>query len=437
MRRLLSGVLFSFPLWSHAQQGTNALLWSVSGNGLPSSSYLYGTVHSRDERAFTYVDAVEEVMRTVNTVAGELDMDAARMNVTGLMGMMMMPGDRRLEDLYRKKDWAVVDAYLKAEMGVMAPMVQRMKPFFVIATLTGEAMGDARSRSLDDHLMSHAKANGHRTVGLESIAEQMNAMDALPLKEQAAMLLDHVERNGFREELDRLMDAYVDQDLEAIMAIMGTEGPMSKSMEKALLTDRNHVMAHRMDSVLRADGSALFLVGGGHLAGNTGVVQLLRGRGYTVEPVFLRARADPPRFPPPRMLDQGIHYTNDTLGFGIDMPSIPWPADEGEDEGWVIQGFLDPYMLNVSVSGAPIGEERWDLDAIIEKEVPVDGGHAVQERRVQGLEARLVLFEADGHVMRDLFVVRDGMVYMVVAMGRDATLADRVIDSFHFTGLPE
>src|ERR1041384_5121196 len=37
----------------------SSLLWKITGNGLKSPSYLYGTVHSFDNRAFTFAKLAE------------------------------------------------------------------------------------------------------------------------------------------------------------------------------------------------------------------------------------------------------------------------------------------------------------------------------------------------------------------------------------------
>ncbi|MGK4566208.1 TraB/GumN family protein [Flavobacterium sp. 3HN19-14] len=58
-----------------------------------------------------------------------------------------------------------------------------------------------------------------------------------------------------------------------------------KNTHKALIIDRNIVMAKSIDSLART-GSLFAAVGAAHLAGKGGIIQLLRNKGYTVTPII-------------------------------------------------------------------------------------------------------------------------------------------------------
>lgn len=433
MKRTLAALLLAIPVWALGQDTSNSLLWSISGKGLPANSYVYGTVHSKDERAYTYVHAVERHMSTVSTVAGELDLDNAKLNSMAVMSMMMMPDGKTLQDLYSKKDWKVVEAGLKADLGFMAGMVMRMKPFFAMSTMSESAMREDRPKMLDDHLLGHAKANGHRSFGLETVAEQMRAMDALPLKEQAAMLLDHVRNNGYQDELDKLMEAYAKQDLSALMDIMQKGGGgIPKEMEKALVTDRNRVMAHRMDSVMRADNGALFLIGAAHLPGEVGVLQLLRSQGYRVEPVAMDAEPNEPPFPPAMHLPGGIRYTNDTLGYRVDMPGVPEQVGERsigykrEKQGVLV--IVDDVEGNV---------KDLDVASVIAELYGDVIKEPVRSLVVQGLDAQVVAVDLQGTAAEILLLQHGTTSFFLAAVDDNEERRKQVLDSFRLTQLPE
>jgi len=433
MKRLIVGLIPFLPIWAQAQDVPNALLWSISGKGLPANSFIYGTVHSKDDRAFTYVDAVESHMRSVSTVAGELDLANATVNSMAVMSMMMMPDGKTLEDLYSKKEWKEVEARLKADLGIMAGMVMRMKPFFAMATMSENAMREDRAKMLDDHFLSHAKANGHRTFGLETVAEQMRAMDVLPLKEQAAMLLDHVRNKGYDELLEGLMDAYARQDLNALVAI--TEkgaGGIPKKMEKALLIDRNNTMAHRMDSVMRADNGALFLVGAAHLPGEKGVLQLLRGRGFVVEPVDIAPNAARQVWPPAMHLKDGIRYTNDSLGFTVDMPGSPRAS------GTNMVGYKEAGSgVLVIVEDLEVDMSSIDMAAFVSEHYGGTEVGPVRTFAVQGMEAQVFAMDMKGTPAEIMVLQHLGKTYLVAATDHDAERRKQLLDSFRFTDLTE
>ncbi|HNU57435.1 MAG TPA: TraB/GumN family protein, partial [Flavobacteriales bacterium] len=149
-------------------------------------------------------------------------------------------------------------------------------------------MAGDRPQVLDEYLQYRAKANGQRVLGIESVKEQMAAVDAIPIPVQAKMLLDHVEHDGYADDLDAMLDAYADQDLEALMAITERTEGMPDELEHSLLTERNMRMVHRMDNLIREGESVFFFIGAAHLPRADGLIAGLRTAGYAVEPVVSR-----------------------------------------------------------------------------------------------------------------------------------------------------
>jgi len=70
------------------------------------------------------------------------------------------------------------------------------------------------------------------------------------------------------------------------MRIMEASPTMPTEMDASLIVERNGRMASRMDSIIAGGTPSFFAIGSGHLPRKDGVIQLLRDRGYTVEPVF-------------------------------------------------------------------------------------------------------------------------------------------------------
>lgn len=279
--------MFFVPLCGSAQDLERTLLWRITTPGVASTSYLYGTVHSKDDRAFQFGDSVLPALDRCAIAAGELDLSTASAEMgMALLTTMRMSGDKKLEDLYKKKDWKRVDEAIRAGMGFMAPMTMRMKPFFVMALLTENAMDGDQPQVLDEFLQQRAQADGKRVMGIETVKEQMAAVDAISIEEQAAMLLDHVDHGGYPAEMDAMLDAYAKQDLQHLVDAAEKTGTMPDSFERSLLTERNARMVQRMDALLRDGGSIFFLIGAAHLPRPDGLIAGLRAKGHTVEAVI-------------------------------------------------------------------------------------------------------------------------------------------------------
>jgi uncharacterized protein YbaP (TraB family) len=286
LRPFLQLVSLFSALLLQAQGTPKALLWKVQPPGSSSPSYLFGTIHVKDDRVFQFADPVWAAMDSTQITAGELDLEQGRKDPLALMNMMMMPDGKRLEDLYKKKDWLLLEKELKEKLGVMAAMTYRMKPIFVMAMMMQGDLNSDQERVLDDHLLTTARTKDKRVIGIETVEEQMRALDALPLKEQAKMLLDQIKEEGVPVEFDRMIEAYAAQDLDLLVEVAMSSGGMPPSLEKSLITDRNHRIAHRLDSIMTGGETIFLAVGAAHLPGKEGLITLLGSKGYTVLPVM-------------------------------------------------------------------------------------------------------------------------------------------------------
>ena len=59
-----------------AQKEYKSLFWKIYGNGLTDTSYLYGTMHSKDTRIFQFKTGVIEAFNKSEVYAMELNIDS-------------------------------------------------------------------------------------------------------------------------------------------------------------------------------------------------------------------------------------------------------------------------------------------------------------------------------------------------------------------------
>jgi uncharacterized protein YbaP (TraB family) len=279
MRRLTQLFLL-LPAFVHAQ--AQGLLWKIEGQGLQHPSYVVGTVHSKDARAYRHVGPLLTIIQTQDVVAGELDLSSG--NETSHMdaSRILMPDGKELADFYTPKEMQRVRKALQDKMGPLATMSYRMKPFFLIAFIAQKTMRQDSAMVLDQYLQAQARDMGKEVMGLETAQEQLAVVDQLPLKEQADMLYQAVRSGSTDRTMDHFLDAYAAQDLGRLAKLVA-KGEMPELFGKKLLKDRNVVMAQRMDSLMQGGRTFLFAIGAGHLPETDGVLELLRQMGYAVE----------------------------------------------------------------------------------------------------------------------------------------------------------
>ena len=115
---------------------------------------------------------------------------------------------------------------------------------------------------------------------------QMSLFDSIPYKDQAMMLLDAVRGTNLESDMfEKTVAFYKAQNIEAMVEMVGTSSPAEESsFENILLHNRNQNWIPVM-STMMASGPVFFAVGAGHLAGQSGVINLLKKQGYKLTPI--------------------------------------------------------------------------------------------------------------------------------------------------------
>jgi uncharacterized protein YbaP (TraB family) len=281
---MLSIFLINTSSFAHPK---SSLLWEISGNGLKKPSYLYGTVHSFDERAFRFAKLAESKITQCDAFGMEINLDnLGDVDIFGMMKYVTMPGDTTLDMLMTSEQYAKLDKFVSDSMHIALAMFKTIKPMFLMGMQEGMSMSQDSTDFLDEYLMKKAQSRKKEIIGIETIEEQIKALDLIPLKEQAKMMLDAIEPDTSRKEesIDDLVDIYARGDLDAIYSFYQKED-LSNAFNAALITDRNRRMADRIDSIIHK--KTLFTaVGALHLPGDEGVINLLKKKGYTLTPVW-------------------------------------------------------------------------------------------------------------------------------------------------------
>jgi uncharacterized protein YbaP (TraB family) len=280
------GVLFSQALTMAlpATGPAHGLLWEISRqDSVPS--YLFGTIHSEDPGVIDLAPAVEKAFTGCRQVILEVIMDDDAM-AAGSTAMLMTDG-RRLSEIVGKTLFEQTVAALRSR-GIPDMVAERMKPWAAAAALSMPA--SKTGLVLDMVLFQRAQQAGKPLHGLETIAEQLEVFEGLPLDDQVALLRDAIEQFASIDGMnDELLAAYKRQDLAAMMAIneasMATgDQRLAGKFQRRLILDRNHRMVKRMEPWLQ-QGGAFVAVGALHLPGEQGLIRLLEQRGYTVRAV--------------------------------------------------------------------------------------------------------------------------------------------------------
>ena len=292
MKRFLTLLLvIATTLGAQAQ-----LLWKVSGNGLDKPSYLFGTYHLASLGIKDSIAALPQVQQDVQQVYGEVIM-ADMMKPETLMKMqqqMMLPADTTLRGLFTPEEFTVVTQAVTEYLKVDITLLDRMKPAALFQQLTvlfyvKHTPGYNPQEQLDASFQQDATKAGKKVGGLETVQSQLDILFNKPLRRQAEDLYCFLSDPAKAErQAKEVIAAYAAQDLDTVLRLMeekeGTKCDPTPEEMAQLLYDRNHNWVGQMPDIMQT-ASTLFVIGAGHLPGEQGLVKLLQGKGYTVEPM--------------------------------------------------------------------------------------------------------------------------------------------------------
>jgi len=260
-----------------AEQG---LFWKAESNS-SKPIYLFGTIHTDDNRVTEFSPRVTEALKAVDVFMMEVeppkDTSILQMQDANLSTILSA---QELEQVYVLADFHVMhrDAVLRTKPWLLAVVFDSPRP------LTPYAQ--------DNLLMRLAEDLGKDVIGLETADEHFSVMDGLTLDEQVAFLRKVLRRSQKTKERDyeQLVKAYLKGDADKLSAMndkmTGSMLPAElwARMRVKLLDERNLVMAERM--LAKAQDKSLFVaVGASHLAGKTGLVAALKQAGYKISVV--------------------------------------------------------------------------------------------------------------------------------------------------------
>jgi len=275
-----SGFKFILEYTSLMGSKKNTLLWKIQGDHVSHTSYLFGTMHVKDQRAFGYSDLVFEKMLKCKALATEFNLDEMKQNASA--NFMDLPKGMSLKALMRPKNYKKVNKVFKRLTGLDLSLLDNSQPLLITNLLSERILTQDMPFSLDETLWNFANQNGMVTLGIETFEEQKEILKKIPLDYQVKSL-NSIGKNfkNFSRQLLKMTKLYENGDIRQLYKNLKKEGG---KMKKVLLYNRNHIMAERIALMIQ-EQSTFCAIGAGHLSGKNGVIRLLKLQGLKVKPV--------------------------------------------------------------------------------------------------------------------------------------------------------
>lgn len=257
-----------------------SLLWKIIPPEGGAASYLFGTMHVRDLRAFGWLEVAKTHLAKCEVFATEFDFEEA--DPEALTAALTLPEDGDLEQWLPPQAWRNLDRYARKKFGANAEAFRHQHPMKVSTALSMAFLLEESAHSLDETLWQYARSLGKSTTGVETFAEQIETLHRIPFEQHVTGLVWLLKNHRrHKNRLQKMMRRYAKGDIQGLYKSAKKD---AKGMRKVLLYRRNTIMARRFAEI--ASTRRLFCaVGAGHLAGGKGMLRLLKKAGFRVKPV--------------------------------------------------------------------------------------------------------------------------------------------------------
>jgi uncharacterized protein YbaP (TraB family) len=269
-----------------AQKNDHSLLWEISGNGLKSPSYLYGTMHVSNKIAFHLGDSFYIALDQAEKVCLESDPSEW---IEHMYGSKSKRQHNYVNNSSKNFYENIVDI-APPEKKSMEYALRKNHALENGFLYRGSSYNDEYEENtyLDLFIFQYAKKNKKQVIELEDYDEtnilQVKAM--FPDEGEDEDKKQKGYSSSWNKELtigEAMEEAYRNGNIEIIDSITRITA-QSDNYLKYFLHERNRIMTIGIDTL--AKKHSIFIgIGAAHLPGENGVINMLRELGYKMRPV--------------------------------------------------------------------------------------------------------------------------------------------------------
>jgi len=274
---------------------TRHTLWKIDDAKKPV--YLLGSIHVLRRQNYPLERPLEDAFDEAKVVAFEIDMSApppppeapaaeppppAR---RGKPAPAPVPKPSALKAQVSPATYRSVVRYLENAGYPGTVFDQWPAPIVATALVQMEVsqLGFESQWGVDAYFYRRAKKYGKTVVGLETQADQVEALTGLSAPANEALVqaaLDDVA--GLRPMLRDLVRAWKGGEVDRLVGLVNGSFADRPEVYQRIIVERNARWISKIEELAAGDVPALVIVGTGHLVGSNSVVQMLQAKGHVV-----------------------------------------------------------------------------------------------------------------------------------------------------------
>lgn len=277
---------FSFLLLATTSQAETSI-WKITKGS--HTHYIGGTFHLLKPSDYPLPKEFEQAYNQVNWLVFETDLDEIEQPSfqQEFLTAMRLPTGKILADKLSPKAYAALIGYA-AKHNIDIARWQHLKPQMISLIISLQELKrlGLTAQGVDSHMAKKAKQDGKLMTHLESVQQQIQFISTMSEGNESALILQTLDdTQNLSVELETISKAWRLGDSEQLYQT-GIK-PMMKDypqVYQSLLVERNNNWLPTIENLMAEKESKLILVGALHLIGEDGLLELLKNRGYKIEP---------------------------------------------------------------------------------------------------------------------------------------------------------
>jgi uncharacterized protein YbaP (TraB family) len=259
-------------------------IWRVADKD--TTIYLFGTVHALPKDAQWFSGPVERAYESSGELVTEIPMNDAGGDAKAIAARALLPKGQSLRDMMPQAERMKFEEALVG-LGLPVEAMDRFEPWYAAMTLSLlPVMQSGYDPQTGAESKLTAQAEGKSKAALETVDQQIQLFDGLPMDAQLSFLRETVGSvSKATATLDAMVARWMKGDADGLAVLLNDEldDPV---LYKRLLTDRNSHWAKWIGQRLKQPGTVFIAVGAGHLAGQQSVQEQLRKLGIKARRVW-------------------------------------------------------------------------------------------------------------------------------------------------------
>ncbi len=275
--------LFLFVSLATLSYSQSSVLWEITGNGLNTPSYLFGSLKFIGEKEFRIPKEVSDRILASKVFAIEDQVDHHAQHE--LNSALHFAKGQSLATQLTVEEYKKVTDFFEREFKInkkdFESKYAKIKPLALSILMTRLSLNE-KVKFYDIELLLFAKKNKLTPFSLESIDREAQALNAYPIYNQVKALLHSIDNfETQKSEFKKMMSTYPQESLEEIFEFTLHPVENNPIFIEEFYTKRNVEWLPKLEKMMK-ENKSFISVGVAHLEGDQGLLFLLKSKGYNL-----------------------------------------------------------------------------------------------------------------------------------------------------------